>query len=50
MDEKIIINKSDHDTDSEIEIDEEGKHADLDVDFESFEDHDNNDDILWKLD
>ena len=42
-DEKNIINESDFDIDSEIEIDEEDKHFDLVVDSESFEDHDNDD-------
>ena len=39
-DEKNIINESDHVTDSEIEINEEDEHFDLDADSESFKDHD----------
>ena len=40
-DRKNIVNEGDYVTDSEIEIDEEDEHFDLDVDSGSFEDHDN---------
>ena len=46
--EKSVINHSDHVTDSEIEIDEEDEHSDLDVDSESFEDHHNDDEYFME--
>ena len=45
-DDKNIFNKSDHVTDSEIEIDEEDEHPDLDVNSESFEDNDSDDEYF----
>ena len=45
-DEKNIINENNCVTNSEIEIDEEDEYFDLDVDSESFEDHDNDDEYF----
>ena len=40
---KNIIHKNDYDTDLKIEINEEDERSTLDVKYESFEDHDNDD-------
>ena len=40
---KNIIHKNNYDTDLKIEINEEDERSNLDVNYESFEDHDNDD-------